>query len=290
LRQQISRHRKPGCQRMLESSANRWTDVHEYPTRDGGLVMVRTDVTELKRAEMALRESETLLKHAAQIADLGHWVWDTQANKCLHCSEGLARMYGMTPEAYIAHHGSQRSGNTALAGDKERYDEVIDRATRLRKGYDIEFRERLADGSIRHLRERGEPVLDAAGRLVRMAGILQDITKHKRAEQVLQRAHDELEARVDERTEALRTANLLYPQPGDYWEDHLVGVLEVVAVSHGMVIFFDQKKDVHAYHWEWDTSKPRALSLEEFATHLRYKHGDSEMRTKTWACVHPRKE
>ncbi len=207
LRQQIAMHGKAGCQRLLESSAGRWSDVREYPTRDGGLAIVRTDVTELKLAETALRESETLLKHAAQIADLGHWVWDAQANRCLHCSDGLARMYGITPGAYIARHGSERSGNTVIAEDKERYDEVISRATRLRKGYDIEFRELLADGTIRHMRERGEPVLDTAGTLVRMVGILQDITKHKRAEEALQRAQHELEMRVDERTEALRTAN-----------------------------------------------------------------------------------
>jgi hypothetical protein len=78
------------------------------------------------------------------------------------------------------------------------------------------------------------------------------------------------------------------PQPGDYWEDHMCGVLQVVAVAAGMVIFFDKQKAVDANHWQWDTTKPSALTVADFTKRLQYK--SANMGEKTWANVHPKRE
>ena len=78
------------------------------------------------------------------------------------------------------------------------------------------------------------------------------------------------------------------PQPGDYWEDHFVGVLQVVDVVHGIVIFFDKKIDVPPNHWQWDETKPSALTIAEFTKKLRYN--SAAMGEKTWANVHPKRQ
>ncbi len=52
------------------------------------------DITQRKAAEDALRESEALLAQAAQMANLGHWVWDEIEDRCVYCSEPLARSAG----------------------------------------------------------------------------------------------------------------------------------------------------------------------------------------------------
>lgn len=86
----------------------------------------------------------------------------------------------------------------------------------------------------------------------------------------------------------LNTKHSKDPQPGDYWEDHLVGVLQVVTVTHGMVIFFDQKiQDERG--WNWDMAKPRALTVPEFTKFLQYTHQPAGSE-KTWACVHPNRK
>lgn len=87
---------------------------------------------------------------------------------------------------------------------------------------------------------------------------------------------------------ALNAKHVQNPQAGDYWEDHMVGVLQVVTVTHGMVIFFDKKKEVDAGHWTWDMSKPSALTIAEFAKRLCYSHPSANNRT--WAAVHPNRE
>jgi PAS domain-containing protein len=46
------------------------------------------------RAEEAFKESETRLRHAAELANLGHWVWDEIEDRAAFCSDELARIFG----------------------------------------------------------------------------------------------------------------------------------------------------------------------------------------------------
>ena len=56
----LAQHRNPGGPLLLQSDG-RWIHVSERKTQDGGTVGVFTDVTELKRAEEALREKTEFL-------------------------------------------------------------------------------------------------------------------------------------------------------------------------------------------------------------------------------------
>jgi hypothetical protein len=96
-------------------------------------------------------------------------------------------------------------------------------------------------------------------------------------------AHNDRNAQV-----ALNQKHLQDPQPGDYWEDHMVGALQVVTVTHSIVVFFDEKKSVDDMSWAWDMTKPKALPIADFAKRLRYK--SPTMDNKTWADVHPNRE
>src|SRR5207244_1180329 len=71
----------------------------------------------------------------------------------------------------------------------------------------VENRIRHKDGSYHWLLTLGKAMRDASGRPVRLIGTVLDITERKRAEEALRRAHDEMEARVQERTAELARAN-----------------------------------------------------------------------------------
>ena len=64
------RHRNPGDRFVQEVGDGRWVQVCERRTHDGGYVGVRTDVTDLKQQEVALKDGEERLK--ATIAKLEH--------------------------------------------------------------------------------------------------------------------------------------------------------------------------------------------------------------------------
>ncbi|MBN1424968.1 PAS domain S-box protein [Candidatus Fermentibacteria bacterium] len=69
-----------------------------------------------------------------------------------------------------------------------------------------EFRIIIKDGSIRHVRTSSRPLWEGRN-LVGLTGLLTDITEQKKIEEELQRATEELERRVEERTAELREAN-----------------------------------------------------------------------------------
>lgn len=60
--ERVDAHRNPPPPYLVERSDNRWTLMTEYRTREGGLVGLRTDVTELKLREQTARANEQLLR------------------------------------------------------------------------------------------------------------------------------------------------------------------------------------------------------------------------------------
>ena len=117
--------------------------------------------------------------------------------------------------------------------DRERYDHVIAEAKRKKAPYEIEFRHQSNLGGYRHMRESGEPVLDAAGNLIRTVGIVQDISKSKRTEEILRKSQDDL-------AEAQRMAKIGHW----YWSietDSLVSCSGEYARIHG--VSMDEIKD-----------------------------------------------
>ena len=81
---------------------------------------------------------------------------------------------------------------------------------RLRRGGKIDHFEtvrRTKDGHLVPISLTVSPVRDSRGNIIGASKIARDITERKRAEEALKHAHDELEARVRERTADLSKAN-----------------------------------------------------------------------------------
>ena len=91
--------------------------------------------------------------------------------------------------------------------DRASVDEAITRHLEKNEPYRVELRMRHKDGGWRWILARGEALRDAAGRAVRIAGSISDITDRKRAEAALTALNEQLESRVRERTAQLQATS-----------------------------------------------------------------------------------
>lgn len=182
-----------------------------YPVRrqPGGpvvrIVGTHFDLTERKRAEAALRESEERLTLAFAGAQEGVWDWNLETGAVVY-SPGWKRMLGYT-EGEIEPHVSEWE-RLLHPDDRERARELYVGVQRGERRYEGEFRLRHKDGHYIHVLSRGCSVCrDPGGPVVRIVGTHFDLTERKQAEEALRRAHEELEGRVRERTAELAQAN-----------------------------------------------------------------------------------
>lgn len=162
------------------------------------------DISPQKRAEQALSESMTQYRDATRIAKLGHWVYDEITDRITYCSEELARIHGMTIEEYMTMVASTDLDIERVhPNDRETYGKAVREAQATAGALDVEYRIVTPSGDIRHIREIGEPILDADGRLIQSRGTLQDITDRKRIEHQLKQAQMRAEAASRTKTEFL---------------------------------------------------------------------------------------
>jgi diguanylate cyclase (GGDEF)-like protein/PAS domain S-box-containing protein len=143
------------------------------------------DVAEEKIAEEKLRESEAALKRSQEIAHIGHWTWDTHTGH-LTWSDEMCRIFGMEPGKNDLN--VQVIVNQMIPPeDLPRVHGIVESVMRTGEPYEAEYRIRWPDGSVRyHWSALGERMVDGQGNVVRLSGVVLDITERKKAELALQ--------------------------------------------------------------------------------------------------------
>jgi diguanylate cyclase (GGDEF)-like protein/PAS domain S-box-containing protein len=142
------------------------------------------DVTERKRAEEALRESEAKLEEAQHIAHVGYWEHNFEVGSAA-LSEEARRIFGLDPEERIFNLDQWKARLQELIHPEDR--NLVTRAVAdaLAGGppYNIEYRVIRPNGEVRTIHSTGEITRDESGHVRRMFGIMQDITERKQMEQ-----------------------------------------------------------------------------------------------------------
>jgi PAS domain S-box-containing protein len=148
------------------------------------------DITERKRSEEKLKQSESQLAQAQRLAHIGSWDWDLRTN-AVTWSDELYHIFGLQP------------GTINVAGEVDRFIhpddldlgwDTVKRAVASKEPYDYYHRILRPDGTERIARSRGSIMSDERGEPIKVFGATQDVTELKHAEEKLKATTGQLRA------------------------------------------------------------------------------------------------
>ncbi len=143
-----------------------------------GIATIGHDITDRKRIERALRESEEAHRIAVDAARLGMWAWIV-SEKRIDLSVQCKRIYGLRDDAETS-----EEGFLALLhpDDRERIRAAAHQTIAERSEIHCEYRVIWPDGSVHWVSSLGRCFVDEAGRADRLIGVVLDVTSRKQAE------------------------------------------------------------------------------------------------------------
>ncbi|MCX9156451.1 PAS domain S-box protein [Niveibacterium sp. 24ML] len=141
-----------------------------------GWLGIALDITPLRNAQAAVRNTNALLAAAGRIARVGSWE--------VELASGAARFSDLTYEIYGLPQGSPIDLQQGIAmyvpEARPLVLGAVERAITQQEPWELEVMLQRPDGSKRWVRARGEPVVEQ-GQVVRLRGVLQDIDRETRA-------------------------------------------------------------------------------------------------------------
>ncbi|MBI3111603.1 MAG: PAS domain S-box protein [Ignavibacteriales bacterium] len=178
--------KKDGTVIDVEISAHDFT----FSGKKARLVLAN-DVTEQKRAEQALVESEERYRQLTDTIKEVFWMTNVPKNEMIYISKGYEDLWGRTRESLYQNPLSWVE--SIHPDDRERI--LNDSLSKQTAGtYDEEYRIVQPEGSIRWIHDKAFPIQNEKGSVYRIVGVAEDITERK-----------EVEARLDAERRLLRT-------------------------------------------------------------------------------------
>jgi PAS domain S-box-containing protein len=174
--------------RRKETGETWWGSYNFGPLRDRdgnikGAVVAGREITALKKAEEALRESENRMQQALKVSGSFTFEWNTTTDRVLR-SESCSSILGLKGEEAIYDIG-QRFFQRIHPEDREQFIQLIKGMTPTKNSYTTEYRVMGGDGKTVTLEEIGQATFDDSDKLKRLVGVTTDITKRKEAELLL---------------------------------------------------------------------------------------------------------
>lgn len=199
VREEIVIERPDGTRRNVLSYPQPFFDSDGNVT---GAVKMLVDITDRKRAEEALRESEERFRLMANAAPVLIWLAGTD-KLCTWFNKSWLDFVGRTMEQELGNGWLENVHPEDFHHCLEAYSTAFD----AREPFTMEYRMRRHDGEYRWILNNGIPRYGSNQLFTGYIGSCIDITDHKLAEESLKRSHDELELRVAERTAELARQN-----------------------------------------------------------------------------------
>ncbi|MCL4249086.1 MAG: PAS domain S-box protein [Anaerolineae bacterium] len=157
--------------------------ITHAPVMDGnnnitGVISVGVNITEIKRADAALRESEAKLKEAQQLGKIGNFEFNID-DQSVTWSDEVYRIFGYEVGTDVTLEAYRRR---LKPEDFEHVMALVSTALETGEPYVVENDIFLESGITRRVYAQGRPLEDASGRRTRIFGVVQDISERRQIE------------------------------------------------------------------------------------------------------------
>jgi signal transduction histidine kinase len=122
--------------------------AHALSDESGGIEFVGavTDTTESRRAEEALRRSESYLAEAQRLTHTGSWAWRVAGGDALHISEEWYRIFGFDPDVGMP--GWEERLQRLHPEDRAKWQRAVDRAIGEKSDYEVKDLPQVMGGRV----------------------------------------------------------------------------------------------------------------------------------------------
>ena len=172
----VARHRRAAGVELELQSRHRWIAVAEHRMPDGGIVALRRDITQLKKLEAELRESEARFRALTEMS--ADWYWEQDSEFRFTRFEGrMVSWFDRSPDTI-----GKRRWEVATESPPGGWDEHISLLQAQQPFRDFEYVQVDGEGGRHWLAVSGEPRFDKAGEFQGYRGVASEVTARKETE------------------------------------------------------------------------------------------------------------
>jgi PAS domain S-box-containing protein len=157
-------------------------DLQFVPFQDSGqvngFIILGYDITDLKKAEWALKETQMRLEFALENANMTSWYLDLKTNQVLS-TPGSKPLSGYEVERQSLY---DMTCAKVHPDDVDHTFKALSESIQEHKPYQHEYRQLQSDGSYRWILSRAMPQYDEGGLPVSISGVMVDITERRQTE------------------------------------------------------------------------------------------------------------
>ncbi|MSO93660.1 MAG: PAS domain S-box protein [Rhodospirillales bacterium] len=191
IQDRLDRHRNPHGPFESARANGTWVRLNEARLPDGGTVIIASDITDRRRAEEALQQSEAQLRAFLQYSPSGLYIKDLEGRYVVFGTEAAHRL-GMEPEDAIGKTSHDIFTKEAADGFVEHDRAAVEQGKAVSREHTF---------SIKGSAERSRlivkfPLRNAAGAITGIGSLATDITDRKRAEEALRQTEAQFRAFV----------------------------------------------------------------------------------------------
>ena len=166
----VSSQPLPNSELMMDSiTAHIWQELMSANAR------LQQEIEQRREVESQLRRSETMLRNAQGIAQVGCWYVDIHTRE-IYWTEELFLIHGLVPSKHPPSLEEQLS--LIHPDDRQIYEEAIRTPAIRREKFEANLRIIRADnGEVRYINARGGPIYDTEGKVIQLTGTTLDLTR-----------------------------------------------------------------------------------------------------------------